>query len=278
MTDDPDPIRVPSDATTPADPPIAPIPAEPEYYQPPRLGIIHLLAWITVSAVLFGFDGVLKTLDVAFKLSDVVRALQFVGLAGMAAGIVGLTALVRWRNRSACGPLAPGHWILIAEVVASLLSYCGDTANELLQPFAIPNQISLLAMEAAAMLVDLTRMSIYIWAALRIKENRGWRGIFTLLAIAAAIQACDDASSGLAFSNIVPAIAPFGLSIGLFSAAVEGITALVLFIFVVADRSLPRRDWLHVLGVALFILFSVTSVVYAVGLWLPEWLFGGMGL
>ncbi len=264
--EEPNLIPAAGDSATPDEPLSAVIPREPDLDPLPRLGIIHLLAWITISAVLFSFDAVLKFLGMAIETPEFFRDLHFVDTAGMAAGIVGLVTLVRWRARHECGRLAPGHWILIAAVLANLLSYGLDTVYQLLQPLAIPDRISLAALAVASTLIELAIMAVYIFAAGRIREKRGWKLIFMSLVFAAAIAASRKASFALVFFGLFPTIVSFEALIVLFTAGVEAITALILGIFVAIDLSRVRRDWLHVLGVAMFILSSLTTVGYAVGL------------
>ncbi len=125
MTDNPDPKAAPNDAT-PAGAPVAPIPTEPDYLQPPRLGIIHLLAWTAVAAVLFKGDAASRLLAKE-RMSDLSGNLlqQVAGLLDLtliAAGIMGLAVLACSRLRRQPGRFAPGHWILIG-MIPDMLFY-----------------------------------------------------------------------------------------------------------------------------------------------------------
>ena len=127
MTNDPDLIPAATDFTAPVEPPVAPISAEPEYIQPPRLGIIHLLAWTAVAAVLFKVNAALLLLakgNSAVVAPDVpVQAIGIADFTLMAAGIVGLAVLVRAWLRRQPARLAPGHWILICTVISGIVMY-----------------------------------------------------------------------------------------------------------------------------------------------------------
>jgi len=110
-----------------------------EYYCPPRLGIIHLLAWTAATAVLLKFSMAMEmignaAIDVMSPAQQVFdQTIRFVYTTVQAAGIVGTSVLLLGKIRGAPGRLHPGHWIMSIDTVTSLLTYLLSTAYVLLE-------------------------------------------------------------------------------------------------------------------------------------------------
>jgi hypothetical protein len=194
-----DPHEIPR-ANLPTDAPVAPaICDEPDGTPPPRLGVIHLLAWLTIAAVLFGIDRSARILEKASKHPDWVvshyPAIDTVRLAAMAAGAVGLVALVRWRAGGRPRPLAPGHWILAAEIIAMLLVYGVEIARRMIAAVSdhADPRTSFLPVIAVYALIAMAQMLAFAAAVLRCLEKGGWQWIFGLLAVASAAHMTLDA-------------------------------------------------------------------------------------
>ena len=106
---------------------------EPHGDPPPRLGIIHLLAWLTVAAVLFGIENWLRNVENASgtrqgPLPTVYQGFSFASFSMMSAGVVGIVTLLRWRFRGRPQPLSPGHWILVCFASSCAIGYSLSTA------------------------------------------------------------------------------------------------------------------------------------------------------
>ena len=96
-----------SDVAAPGSASAPPIVNDLDGTPPPRLGIIHLLAWLTIAAVLFGTNrsahGSSEASTIPIGSSRIYQALDTIRLAVMAAGVVGLGAgplACRAENRS----------------------------------------------------------------------------------------------------------------------------------------------------------------------------------
>ena len=114
--------RVATIPTTPAAEGTSPFAPPPQYFRPPRLGIIHLLAWTAATAVWLKFfvasqrrlryDGPVRRV-----LTPSHHAIQFVNAAVIGAGVVGATVILLGKARGESGRLQPGHWFVLIETV-----------------------------------------------------------------------------------------------------------------------------------------------------------------
>jgi hypothetical protein len=98
------------------------------YIIPQRLGIIHLLAWITCSAILLKIDtaiGIIGPFDTKKGpgLNGLFQYLMVMLAAVYSAGFVSAVSL--WNTKRKCkeGFLQPGHWILIIDSVMVLFAH-----------------------------------------------------------------------------------------------------------------------------------------------------------
>jgi len=151
---------------------------------PPRLGIFHFVAWLTVAAVLLGIDSTLWAYEEGFLHRDrpsiFDRAVHVIDLVSMSAGIVGFATFIRWRTRAKPMRLSPGHWILPIEVVSIVLMYLVETTGRILD--AIPGGTELqfggllpVTLDATIALVQTVA---YVWTGIRSRAHVGWLAIF----------------------------------------------------------------------------------------------------
>ncbi len=275
-TEEPDPIPAANPVTTPGEPPSAAIPDEPEFYQPPRLGIIHLLAWTAITAVMFKVDVALRLLEKSstgdlhsVQVPTVLRAIGFSYVALMAAGIVGLAVLVRAWFRRQRGRLAPGHWILMSVMIPDSAIYLVSVAYyvyyiRLREAGDFLHAYWLLILFTAV--TEVVRAVLFILAARRVREKRGWKGSFCLLAIVTVGEAVLYAGS----AGLLSAWNSFEVLIMVqwIAAVAQMLTSLVLGIVALIDLLRVRRDWLHCLGMGLYIASNLFSLSYMILPWL----------
>ncbi len=244
------------------------IPAdEPDGTSPPRLGVIHLLAWLTVAAVLFGTERSVRLIESASNHADnfIAHYLAFdmIHLAAMAAGVVGLAALVRWRVGGKPRPLAPGHWILVTEIIPMLLIYGIEFARRVIVGrFGVTGTpTSYLPLVAFHALIATEQMFAFAAAVMWCVARSGWRCVLGSLAVASATQATLYAILFLVFADWLHP--PFTLFDFLYApAVVHAVAAVVTVAFASYDAIRIRRDWLHGLGVALVFINGLTWVGY----------------
>ncbi len=272
MTDVPDPLPSPTDATIPAERPIAPIPAEPEYYQPPRLGIIHFLAWTAVTAVFFKVDAAWRLMATGPILelfgNLFYRVVWLIGLTLMAAGIVGLAVLVRGQFRRQPGRFAPGHWILIGmmipEVFLCVLNKVWYFLYMLDEGPTYTNMFVLVYLLCA--LTEVGCVVFFVAGARRIREKRGWKWGLCLIAVVHASNALLFLFAATSLVWHTSGMFTFAMITGI-SGIVQMLTLLVLVIVALMDLLRVRRDWLHCLGVGLYIGTSVVQFCYVIVQW-----------
>jgi len=93
-----------------------------EFYHPPRLGIIHLLAWIAMTAVLTRLWLLMHTLqepspEMPSAMEVFRQVISCVSSAAHGAGVVGACVLLLGRLRRVPGRLQPGHCCALIETV-----------------------------------------------------------------------------------------------------------------------------------------------------------------
>ena len=260
----------PHDSTplqSPGKSPFAPGSPFAAHYLPPRLGIIHLLAWTAATALLVifwmattemigddGGDSIPRAIRVA---QQVVWSIQ---LTALAAGLVGTGILLLAKIRRLRGRFQPGHWLLL---ISTLI-----WAPSLLVPWALflligtpdsvdtPSASSLVWISRTWNLVTTsTSFAAYFFATFVCKAGNRWRICFAVLAAFGLMQTF----------RYVGAL--FSVSLFWWTKPLQYrslIVGAVLLMAVLIDlRRGPRRDWLHWLGVAII----ATGVLLSVAWW-----------
>jgi hypothetical protein len=248
---------------------------EPGGTPPPRLGIIHLLALLTISAVLFGAQRGVQILEKSASHTDKLTAhyliLDSIYLAVLAAGVVGLAALARWRASTRPQSLGPGQWILAVAGTAMLLTYSVEITRRAIVAFWDPAnaRMSYLPQLAFSATVAAAQMFAFTVVAQRYVERGGWRRIIVLLAIAGAAQATLDAILFLVIGEWLRPPFPLFEFFYPAPAVVAVLVASVTVIYAGYDAFRVRRDWLHFLGMAMVFINGLMWVGY----WLASRLF-----
>jgi hypothetical protein len=225
------------------------------YLRPPRLGIIHLLAWITFGVVLMKFDLGMDILNPPLEgQSPAHLVLRHCRQAGKsifeAAALVGAGILVLTKRRSRSGNFQPGHWILlINSAIIVLRCFILFVAYVLLQH----EQLVQVPIKAAlSMIIAISGACALIPAWRRLPESGRWKVYFkslcaywVLLGITFLLVACGSRLY-LAFLAVF------------FCGCV--VTGAFLVAVVVDLKTRSNRDWVHWLGVAYVIASSILLV------------------
>lgn len=252
-----------------------------EFYRPTRLGIIHLLAWMVVAAVLLSMmmmslKSIKRILPEAQQvevfssgLGLPITVLQTIHLAGtilLAGGLVGLFILVRDRFRGAPGRWQPGHWLLMVQSTAGVIDQLMVVVYTL--PLADWAHFSVLSDigTVVSFFCGLFGTGAYLVGAIRCPAGRLWRWVLGLFALGIGLFLHMygllllplDGSIRYQLANIImPLIRLEWVSIL--------INGLLLAIAVVRDLlKRNRRDWLHWLGVAMITFSVLESLTMAV--------------
>ena len=233
----------------------------PEYYRPPRLGIIHLLAWTAATAVLLkllqALGAVGNAADMA-ELPTMARVNQCLILifqsTSQAAVITGAGLLALGKARGAAGRLQPGHWILVLEAAGVLGSQYPAWVVWFLfaDTVVFSERFSALLFPAGCLMLFLPG-GAYVILAFRTSEGPRWKTMFSALAVHA-------------FLNPVP-LRNMALSGGWFGVCPiwQLVLGAVLAIVVCRDiRSGERRDWIHWLAVAVIAVGVLVSLAWLV--------------
>jgi hypothetical protein len=220
-----------------------PLSSSPEYMQPPRLGIIHLLAWMTVTAMLF------KILTTPAPIQPIVwnfhlgTAIFQEILAG--AGLVGVGIIILAKIRHTPGYLQPGHLLL--------LFMCLETTGKMMKreyllSFPMTDRNYSDYVYVIDVIIITFEVIALFWFATRIPERGRWRIFFRLYALAMLFFFVFELTDFLYYQIVrthLPLISEYLNLYILF----PGIPFVFLPIVVILDiiRG-SHRDWLHWLG------------------------------
>ena len=251
--DEPDPFQSRFDSQQPAEPILLDEPAEH-----PRLGIMHLLVWITCTAILLAVNRLLQDVDLASRPDEVIVVVVWV-MYGIARG-AGLGGLVLWIARHRHGvpfPVHPGEWCLACagigatlRVLAKLLFLVSFLWRDELSPGGSMEVIVLT-------LCNLATAIVWLLACRRVQAGL-WRFVFLLVF-------ANYALSSLSFCCFW---APyhFGLlgSLSLLRLPVFLVPVLLIAITVGDLRRRRRYPWTHWAGVLTGLWFGLANVMVAV--------------
>jgi hypothetical protein len=250
-----------------------------EYYQPPRLGIIHLLAWITVAAVLMSFNLVLDQVKPEasnisassrfLRISEAERLLLQIRRSAFsivqAATLVGGIAFWLDQFRRKPGRLQPGHWMLAINSIAIPGLLALDALRSCLYAFSVLRFIDFVFIIYA--LFMFLQSAAFAWGAWRLPEFRRWKGALSLLSLEAV-------GYFITFTAIFLQNTSFSIfrSIGtptyyLFQAVnyFRYFPAALLFFLMLIDFFQGRRrDWLHWLGASVPVAIACIALATAV--------------
>jgi len=247
------------------------------FYRPARLGIIHLLAWTAVTAVLLSLTMSLRSLAGQPTGTRVVNSWSegfvtvywMVETIVMGAGLVGLFVLARDRFRGATGHLQPGHWLVLAQsapdairrfvyVTAMLMLLLGNTgmgSSPMMWIARIPPFVS-----------PLLACGFYWAGTVRCPAGRLWRWTLGMLAVNSGMSVCLAASILALRGSWIRGFATIITTLGWVTGLIYLAGAFLLLVGAIRDlRRRNRRDWLHWLGVAMIastVLFSLVTLAW----------------
>ncbi|MGA2796888.1 MAG: hypothetical protein ABSE63_04865 [Thermoguttaceae bacterium] len=228
------------------------------YFRPPRLGIVHLLAFIAFSTGLIIFYTLLDMRNPRPDHSGIMiiwKGLQVIRNMVTAASLVGLLILLAGKIRGIPGRFQPGHWILIFESIATILAfflwgifYFGLEGNS--HGSSLP---SILMGYERFLLVLAYALLIYF-----LQEAISWKVLFGALALF-------EAATGLLYFDQGMRIWMHFSFTGIIL-PLEIVVLLVLIVTIALDRkNYSFRDRLHWLGLFLigyeFTLSIISEVV-----------------
>jgi hypothetical protein len=246
---------------SPGKSPLAPSSPFAEYYRPPQLGIIHLLAWTAATAVLLKFSMAMEMIrDMGGgSLPQGTRAFQqivsFVYSTAFGAGIVGTGILVLAKIRRAPGRLQPGHWLLLIATVTWLLSLSIEGVFVLAESAGFDGHPAFIWFLAALGVRAIFCAGMCFCATLASRRGSRWTICFASLAVVNSIE-------GLLYLCSALLDSPWPLSLTPLRSLIVELTLLVTVL--VDLRRGPRRDWLHRLGVAVIATGVAISVAWSV--------------
>jgi hypothetical protein len=274
----------PLDASTSGQSPDSPLPSPraagpasdhtaPAYLQPPRLGVIHLLAWMTVAAVMFKINRAVR--PAGPTTIDWAHFVWMVRELAIAAAITGEGIILAAKYRGLKGRIQPGHFLLF---------YCGVLpVQEWLFPVPMPDAF-LVLFEFSIVFVNAV---VPFCFALRMPEKGRWTTSLLILGATNLLLAVIESPtiSEIIALSASSALRSVYLSVYLYLAPFRGSLAVyaltIAFLAVAAMLDCLRkskRDWLHWLGVCatlmnyiwwLFMLIRSTISTGRIGFPLP---------
>ncbi|MBN2580778.1 MAG: hypothetical protein JXB10_17465 [Pirellulales bacterium] len=273
MPDPPSPNPEPLSPLAPAEPasPPPPSPFSP-YFRPPRLGIIHFLAWITLSAVLLGL---LQSFNQYAEetLGDKYSGYrQSVGMASfsvpfilIAAELVGMAVVIRGRLSHQPGRWQPGHFLIVVHSFFDLISSLFTLA--ILLFLFHPDSSFKFFYTLISLILTLgfwIKAALLFWWWKRSLDLLRWKVLFCLEAILTLTMSLGS----IVYAGYVLDFFHSALIVKI-NPALPYITFarpfLLMGIFIVVAildyRKGPRRDWVHWLGISTAVLMWLYCVV-----------------
>jgi hypothetical protein len=230
---------------------VAPI----HWYEPPRLQIIHLLAWVTLGMLLLKFDQARLSFlfDNGQPYSLWNKILIACEAALQATLWIGGYVIARDLVRRKPGFFQPGHWLVIVFSCVAI----EETLRIAFSPHEISGDLAINCYLAEQTLAAITMLLLVLFAAIRMPGEARWKVLFGLLACTFAVEA------GAGILEILKE--PRALSSFYSSYWHWKNIVLASATIVIAGVDLPagsRKDWLHWLGIAYLILESARCTVY----------------
>jgi len=229
-----------------------------QYFQPPRLRILHLIGWMTAAAVVIRADMVFQAAraDAGAATGQPLELVQrFFWSAVVAAIIVGGGILAIGWMRGIKGRLQPGHWLIVVNALGLVLLYAFGlihlaVTEILFGPWGARS--SYVAFLCGWGLLSFVEILIWYAAASHTVDGRRWKTLFVIVSSSYGIRMLLCLLDVLSNSNWTYHASP------VFSV----ILCVVLLIVVAWDGRRGRsRDWLHWAGVATACGLSLNSLM-----------------
>ncbi len=236
------------------------------HLRPPRLSILHLMAWMGITAVLIKYGLFWEDLfgGQASEYSPVItvfrRVLSICYNTTHAAVFVAAGILVLCKFRRVPGRLQPGHWLLLITTVSFLLSYATNFVCFFVDRFLEPSidffPLSIFSLMYAVMgWFRWIVAAVYVILAVRSREARRWKVAYGTVAATNGITGAGLAMNALFHTWLLTACFPICFCI----------LAGVLLVVVILDvRRGSRRDWLHWFGMIYVGVAAFLSIAWQV--------------
>jgi hypothetical protein len=226
----------------------------PEYLQPPRLGVIQVLAFLALAAALilpnalshyYGKDTAVPNVPPGTQV--VWAGLQINLNLCKAASLVGLGVLIVCKFRRIPGRLQPGHWVLLIQSIAMIWGLLWEKTSYLwfgsmsdLNKFQ--SMIKLQSILTGCEMLLL--VAAYVLLICYLREIVPWKVFFGSIAFSYT------AYGFFFFSQGIRDLTPHFFVFTMISLTV--LVLLVLIVTIAFDRkNYIIRDWLHWLGLFL---------------------------
>jgi len=228
----------------------------------PQFGIIHLMLWTAVTAVLLKLFMALT--DESLRqfpsgqawVFQVMQAVQVIMLASM---LVGAGVLVRLRFYTMFKRLQPGHWL----VLISTLEFILELAASLL--FLLAGSTGLRIPPVCMFVVFTLAAAAYPFAFFQLRDARRWKVLIGAKAIGAATAVALGVAS-LATTHFSHWSAPSSLWVVIQYCPMLWSVAVFIVLLSAAALDLyyrTARDWVHWLGV---VAHGLTSILTTAGM------------
>jgi hypothetical protein len=250
--------------------------SSPGYLRPPRLGIIHVLAFLVLATALILPNALAHYYGKNTPVPNVPPGTRFVW-AGLqinmnlcrAASCVGLMVLVFCRIRRIPGRFQPGHWVLMLQGIAMIWGFLWEKTSYLWFG-SMSDTIKLQSMIKLQLIltgyVVFLIVGAYVLLILFLREAISWKALFATLAVMFA------ASGLFYFDQGMQVWMHYSLS--RITLALSSFVLFVLDVTLALDRrNYPIRDWLHWLGLFLIgyqlslSIFQTMRLVLVYGFW-----------
>lgn len=268
--DIPRPIRHNPGMQDDISPPAAPV----EWYEPPRLGIIHLLAWVTIAAMLMKFDLAVgspqigrpnhsESFNLAVKLIDAANSIL------SAACLTGGAVFWCDRFRRKPGRIQPGHWIVAINACLFVMELALRPLEASLPNGGEPGESRIIVIFLVFLAAVVPVCLAFFFAAYRLPEPRRWKCALALQGLEYLGYSLTLIMNLLLFRKFFePALSPSSQIYAYVNRLTDGldylgliIAAYLVLICAIDFWKRRRRDWLHWLGAASPIIATLLYIL-----------------
>jgi hypothetical protein len=233
----------------------------------PQFGIMHMLVWMTVTAVLLKiYLAILPESFVARVQPEspmlAVQISQIIVAVLTASGLMGVAALVRARCWTMFGRLQPGHWIVLIFTSEDILRLIALLACRVSWQAGVSNIWAWLVTTVCSTSFLTVTLG---YAIFRLRDALRWRVVLGVSALGNALTLAAATTAIILEANNSSSTA-FIANLALWGTYLAPLLLVPLLILaaILDRRRRVSRDWVHWLGVVLLGLGSVHGFAWTV--------------
>ncbi|MFZ1934438.1 MAG: hypothetical protein WCB27_23605 [Thermoguttaceae bacterium] len=234
-----------------------------EQFRVPQFGIIHLLIWSTVTAVLLKYYLAIAD-ESSFQESPVqlwlIRISQSLSAILVGSIVIGSGILIRARCYKMLRRLQPGHWLVLVVTFGALLNLI---AWPIYRHFLRASSTSVWGYILGTTIAGSLTAAAYAVATVQLRDARRWKFFFAVKVlgeVATVILGLASLALSMLFHGRYSNL--FFLSQGYWSIGAAAILVMLLVVTIMDVPIRASRDWLHWLGITVLVAGYAMSLAW----------------